>query len=386
MQFQGYRRPDGRVGIRNHVVVMPGCLCSSVAAKKICQAVEGVTFLENPNGCAQNSRDTGITLEILSGLIANGNVYGVLIVGNGCETIQEERYRREIAAKTCKPVEYISIQGEGGLGNTVKRGIGIITKMKAEADKCKRSPCGLDELMIGLECGGSDPSSGLSSNVVLGWVSDYIVDAGGTAILAETPEAIGAEKILRDRSADPEVGQRIYDMVMRCEKTHLDDGEDVRNSNPSPGNKAGGITTLEEKSIGCIHKSGTRPFVAAYEYGQLVDKKGLVFMDGTAFDVASNISLLAGGAQLIVFTTGRGNPVGAPTAPVIKITGNHDTFEWLGDIIDMDTSATISGERSIEELGKELLELIIRVCNGEQVKAEINGCTEMCIDQLSGYC
>ena len=119
MQFQGYRRPDGRVGIRNHVVVMPGCLCSSVAAKKICQAVEGVTFLENPNGCAQNSRDTGITLEILSGLIANGNVYGVLIVGNGCETIQEERYRREIAAKTCKPVEYISIQGEGGLGNTV---------------------------------------------------------------------------------------------------------------------------------------------------------------------------------------------------------------------------------------------------------------------------
>ncbi len=386
MQFQGYRRPDGRVGVRNHVVVMPGCLCSTIAARKICQAVEGVTYLENPNGCAQNSRDTAITLEIISGLIANGNVYGVLIVGNGCETIQEDRYRAEIGAKTNKPVEYISIQGEGGLKKTVEKGVALITAMKAQADQCKREPCDLSELTLGLECGGSDPTSGLSSNVVLGWVSDYLVDAGGTAILAETPEAIGAENILRDRGATPEVGQRIYDMIMHCEKQHLDDGEDVRNCNPSPGNKAGGITTLEEKSIGCIHKSGTRPFVGAYEYGQLVDQKGLVFMDGTAFDVASTVSLIAGGAQVVVFTTGRGNPVGAPTAPVIKVTGNHETYEWLNDILDMDTSASISGEKTVEELGREMLDLVVRVCNGEPVKAELNGCNEMCIDQLSGYC
>lgn len=385
MHFMGYRRTDGHVGIRNHVVVMPGCICSAGAARKIAEQ-SGATYLYNPNGCAQDARDTAITLEILSGLIANGNVYGALIVGLGCESIQEERYREAIRRKTDKPVHYISIQKEGGLGRTVARGLELVEQLQTEAGACRREKCDMSELIVGLECGGSDPTSGFSINVVLGNTSDRLVDLGGTTILCETPEAIGAENILKRRGCTPEVGQQLYDAVMANERRHLEAGEDIRNVNPSPGNKAGGLTTLEEKSIGCVHKSGSKPFQAVYGYGQMVDQKGLVFMDGTAYDVASTISLIAGGAQLVVFTTGLGTPVGSAIAPVLKATGNGHTAQWLEDIIDFDSSASITGEKTIETLGAELLEQIRQVCDGKLVKAELNGISDMAIDQMGSYC
>lgn len=385
MHFMGYRRTDGHVGIRNHVVVMPGCICSAGAARKIAEQ-SGATYLYNPNGCAQDARDTAITLEILSGLIANGNVYGALIVGLGCESIQEERYREAVRRKTDKPVHYISIQKEGGLGRTVTRGVDLVEQLQKEAGACQREKCDMSELIVGLECGGSDPTSGFSINVVLGNTSDRLVDLGGTTILCETPEAIGAENILKRRGCTPEVGQQLYDAVMANERRHLEAGEDIRNVNPSPGNKAGGLTTLEEKSIGCVHKSGSKPFQAVYGYGQMVDQKGLVFMDGTAYDVASTISLIAGGAQLVVFTTGLGTPVGSAIAPVLKATGNGHTAQWLEDIIDFDSSASITGEKTIETLGAELLEQIRQVCDGKLVKAEVNGISDMAIDQMGSYC
>ncbi|MBC5732759.1 UxaA family hydrolase [Lawsonibacter hominis] len=385
MHFMGYRRTDGHVGIRNHVVVMPGCICSAGAARKICEK-SGATYLYNPNGCAQDARDTAMTLEILSGLIANGNVYGALIVGLGCESIQEARYMEAIRKKTDKPVRYISIQKEGGLGRTVAHGLELVAQLQQEARACRRESCDISELIVGLECGGSDPTSGFSINVVLGNTSDRLVDLGGTTILCETPEAIGAENILKRRGCTPQVGQQLYDAVLANERRHLEAGEDIRNVNPSPGNKAGGLTTLEEKSIGCVHKSGTRPFQAVYSYGQMVDKKGLVFMDGTAYDVASTMSLIAGGAQLVVFTTGLGTPVGSAIAPVLKATGNGHTAQWLEDIIDFDSSASITGEKTVEALGDELLKYICRVCDGELVKAEINGISDMAIDQMGSYC
>ena len=385
MHFMGYRRTDGHVGIRNHVVVMPGCICSAGAARKICEK-SGATYLYNPNGCAQDARDTAMTLEILSGLIANGNVYGALIVGLGCESIQEARYMEAIRKKTDKPVRYISIQKEGGLGRTVAHGLELVAQLQQEARACRRESCDISELIVGLECGGSDPTSGFSINVVLGNTSDRLVDLGGTTILCETPEAIGAENILKRRGCTPQVGQQLYDAVLANERRHLEAGEDIRNVNPSPGNKAGGLTTLEEKSIGCVHKSGTRPFQAVYSYGQMVDKKGLVFMDGTAYDVASTMSLIAGGAQLVVFTTGLGTPVGSAIAPVLKATGNGHTAQWLEDIIDFDRSASITGEKTVEALGDELLKYICRVCDGELVKAEINGISDMAIDQMGSYC
>lgn len=386
MKFNAFKRPDGRVGIRNHVVVMPGVLCAEVAAKQIVQAVEGTTFLSNQNGCAQNSKDTLITLDILSGMIANGNVYGALIVGLGCESIREADYLNAVSKKCKKPVHYICIQQEGGIAATVKKGIEIAKKLRQEADLCVREEVDISELFLGLECGGSDPTSGFSSNTVLGEVTDYLIDAQGTAVMSETSEAIGAEHILKARGRTPEIGQQIYDAVVQWERDRYEEsGEDVRASNPSPGNIEGGITTLSEKSLGCIHKSGHRPFDGCYEYGQLITGKGLYFINATAYDVVNTVALVASGAQVVVFTSGRGNPVGNPIAPVIKITGNHDAAVKLADFFDMDTSESISGDKSFDELGKELLKLIIQVCNGLPVKAEINGACEMAINQARSY-
>lgn len=386
MKFNGYKRPDGRAGVRNHVVVLPGVLCAEVAARKIATRADGVTFIYNPNGCGQCHKDTGVTLDILSGLIANGNVFGALIVGLGCETIRESDYINAVRAKTSKPVFYIAIQEEGGIGKTVEAGLKIVEALKREADKCPREEIDISELILGLECGGSDPTSGFSANTVLGHTCDMLIDAGGTAVLSETPEAVGAEHILRKRGRTPEIGQNIYDAVIRWEKDCLvGSGEDVRLNNPSPGNKAGGLTTLAEKSLGCIHKSGTRPFDGLYEYGQMIDKKGLFFMNATAFDVPNVTALVAGGAQVVAFTTGLGNPVGNPVAPVIKITGNQDTAVRLSDFIDVNTSGSITGEKSIEQLGRELMDYMLGVCNGTLVKAEENGACEVAINQNYSY-
>ncbi|WP_419025911.1 UxaA family hydrolase [Emergencia sp.] len=386
MKFKGFRRSDGSVGVRNHVVILPGCICSAGAARKIAASAKGTTYLYNPNGCAQNTQDTALTLEILSGMIANGNVYGALIVGLGCEIIQEEMYMKAIREKTDKPIHYISIQKEGGIAKTVKKGVEIAEKLCLEANRCQREDIDIGELILGMECGGSDPTSGFSANTVLGNTSDRLVDLGGTSVLSETPEAIGAENILRKRGITPEIGQKLYDTVKRCEQLYLDAGEDIRNTNPSPGNKAGGITTLEEKSIGCIHKSGSKPFTDVIGYGEKITQKGLLFMDSTAYDVASTVAKIAGGAQVIAFTTGRGTPVGNAIAPVIKITGNHETFTYLNDMIDFDTSDSFSGHKTIEELGEELLEYILLVCNGTLVKAEENDISDMAINQLHSYC
>ncbi|MCB7319117.1 UxaA family hydrolase [Lacrimispora sp. 210928-DFI.3.58] len=386
MKINAYKRMDGRVGIRNHVVVMPGVLCAEVAAKKIVQETEGTTFLYNQVGCGQNQKDKRTTLDVLSGMIANGNVYGALIVGLGCETIQKEEYLEAIKKKTGKPVYYISIQEEGGIANTVKAGKAIAEKLRQEADKCRREEVDISELFLGLECGGSDPTSGLSCNTVLGKVTDYLIDANGTAAMSETAEAIGAEHILRERGRTPEIGQQIYDAIVKWERDRYEEsGEDIRAGNPSPGNIAGGITTLSEKSLGCIHKSGSRPFDGCYEYGELIEGKGLYFINAAAFDVVNTVALVASGAQLVAFTTGRGNPIGNPIAPVVKITGNHEAAIRFADFIDLDTSESLSGKKSFDELSREMLEYMVRVCNGEPVKAEINGACEMAVNQINSY-
>jgi len=365
---------------------MAGVACSGVAAKKVAEAVPGAVYLHNPNGCVQTPSDTKITLNILSGLIANGNVYGALIVGLGCETIQEYMYMDAIRAKTDKPVHYIGLQKTGGLAATVARGTEIVEELMIAASACARVDCELSDLNLGLECGGSDPTSGFSANAVLGVVADAIIDAGGTAVLSETPEAIGTEHLLRERGVTPEVGQRIYDAVKNNEKYFFDLGIDVRSTNPTPGNKAGGITTLEEKSLGCIVKAGNRPFTECYTYGDMVDKKGLMFMDTSTFDICSVVGKIAGGSQIVAFTTGLGNPVGCAIAPVLKITGNHDTACHLSDIIDFDTSMSITGEKSVQELGKDLLSYVAQVAGGELVKAEVNEAFDISINQFNSFC
>ena len=379
MQFLGYRRDNGSVGVRNLVVVMPGVVCASVAARKIVQAVPGTVLLPNSGGCGQSPADTETTLKILTGLLANPNVFGAVIVGLGCEFLQEEQYSSALSALSAKPLRYVAIQ-DSGLGEAVRRGADHARALLAPAAELQRTPCDVGSLLLGLECGGSDPTSGLSANVVLGMVSDRLIDLGGSAVLTETPEAIGAEHILRRRGRTPEIGQAIYDAVRGFEKKFADAGVDVRDGNPSPGNIEGGITTLEEKSLGCIHKSGTKPFEAFYRYGEQVTAKGLSFLDATAFDVASVTAKAAAGSQITVFTTGRGNPVGNPICPVIKMTANPDTARRLRDIIDYDCSTTITGEKSLAAAADELWECMLKVCEGEMTASERNGSEEILID------
>ena len=258
--------------------------------------------------------------------------------------------------------------------------------MVAEAALLQKEEFPLSELIVGTECGGSDPTSGLAANPAIGAMSDLVVKAGGTSILSETSEFIGAEHILARRAANKEVHDRIYEITTRFENHFHAVGEDVRAGNPSPGNKAGGITTLEEKSLGCIHKGGHSTINAVYDYAkQVKSKQGLVIMDTPGNDPSSVAAMVAGGAQIVVFSTGRGTPTGNPLAPVIKITGNKLTYANMIDNIDVDASPLIYGTKTIEELGQELLKLTQEVACGKQTKAESLGYTEMAIARVCNF-
>ena len=386
MQFLGYKRADGCVGIRNHVLVMPTCACSSDTARIISEHVPGTVSFHNQHGCGQPPLDLDLTLRIMSGAAANGNIYGVLLVALGCESAQCPLVESRIRKLTSKPVLSVSIQQEGGTKKTVAKGIELASKLVADAGKCRREMCDFSDLILGTECGGSDPTSGLSANLVIGTVSDRIVEAGGTSILSETTEIIGAEHLLAARARTPEIGQGFYRAVKKIEDHFANVGTSLRDGNPSPGNIASGITTIEEKSLGCIHKSGSHPFEAVYDDAERVTAKGMVFMDTPAYDVGSVMSMAAGGAQVVIFSTGMGTPTGNPIIPVIKITGNAGTAQRMADNIDFDTSDSIKGLKTVDELGEELLTLLKEVAEGRLVKAEELGMNEIAISRLCNFC
>lgn len=385
MNFLGFKRPDGKVGIRNHVLVLPTCSCSSETARIIANQVQGAVHIINQNGCAQVESDLKITMDILSGLAANPNVYGTVLVGLGCENAQPNDMYALIQSKTNKPLKMLVIQEEGGTTGTIKKGVEYAKQMVMEASMIKREESPLSDLIVATNCGGSDPTSGLASNPVVGNTSDRLVDLGSTSILCETTEFIGAEHILAERAATPEIKEQIYNIIKRYEDHLKNVGESLRNGNPSPGNKAGGITTLEEKSLGCIHKGGHRPIVEVTDYGVGPSKKGLVIMDTPGYDIASVTGLVAGGAQMVVFTTGRGTPTGNALAPVLKMTANKITFKNMKENMDFNASAVIAGTKSIEEMGEELLKEIIAVANGKVVAAEAFGFNDIAISRICNY-
>ena len=385
MEFQGYVRSDGRVGVRNHVLVMPTCACSSDVARMIAAKTPGTVTLNNQHGCGQVMKDQLVTLNFLSGLAANPNVHSILLVGLGCEQLNCEVMVKAIREKTNKPIETVIIQEAGGIRRTVEQGISAANRLVEEASACRRGPCDISHLILGTNCGGSDPTSGLSANLVVGNVSDRLSDLRATTIISETPEFVGAEQVLAKQALTPIIGNEILKIVEDFEKNFEAIGESLRSGNPSPGNKAGGITTIEEKSLGCIHKAGARPIEAVYHSCDMVTAKGTVVMDTCAYDVCSVSEMTAGGAQMTIFTTGRGTPSGNPIAPVLKITGNKHTAEWMTDFIDFDTSSSINHEKTVEQLGEELLEFIVRVASGELVKAEEFGIMEIAIPRLCNY-
>ena len=386
MTFYGYRRPDGRVGVRNRVLILPASVCATDTARIIAQQVEGAISFNNQQGCSRVAPDQQLTMDVMAGYAANPNVYGTVVVSLGCENCQMDLVVKAIEERTNKPLKQVIIQEVGGTLKAVEIAVRYAKEMVAEASMLQKEEFPLSELIVGTECGGSDPTSGLAANPAIGAMSDLVVQAGGTSILSETSEFIGAEHILARRAINKEVHDRIYEITSRFEAHFHAVGEDVRQGNPSPGNKAGGITTLEEKSLGCIHKGGHSPINAVYDYAKQVEsKQGLVIMDTPGNDPASVAAMVTGGAQVIVFSSGRGSPVGRPIAPVVKVTGNKITFANMEDNIDLDASPLIYGTKTLDELGGELLQMVVDTACGKQTKAEALGFTEMAIARVCNY-
>ncbi|MDC7955148.1 UxaA family hydrolase [Fusobacterium simiae] len=385
MKFLGYRRPDGKVGVRNKIFILPTSVCASDTTRIIASQIESAVTFNNQNGCSQVAGDQQLTMDVMAGMAANPNVYGIIAISLGCENCQMDLVVEAIRERTNKPIESFIIQENGGTIATIEKAVRAGRKMAQEASKLQREEFDISNLIIGTECGGSDPTSGLASNVLIGELSDNLVNLGSTSILSETTEFIGAEHILAKRAKNEEVRDRIYEIVHRYEKALQLVGEEVREGNPSPGNKAGGITTLEEKSLGCIHKGGHTIINAVFDYAKPVTEKGLVIMDTPGNDPSSVAGMVAGGAQIVVFSTGRGTPTGNPIVPVIKITGNRITFANMKDNIDVDASPVIYGPQTLKELGNELLKEVVEVANGKQTKAETLGYTETAIARLCNY-
>lgn len=386
MNFWGYRRPDGRVGIRNKVLILPASICAADTTRIVASQVEGAVTFHNQNGCAQIPSDQQLTMDVMAGFAANPNIYGTIVVSLGCENCQMDLVTEAIRQRTNKPLRQFIIQESGGTISTVEKATRAAREMVQEASKLQREEFPVSKLLLGTECGGSDPTSGLAANPLIGEVCDRIVDHGGTAVLSETTEFIGAEHILARRGATPEIQQRICDIVYRYEQAMKLVGSDPRDGNPSPGNIAGGITTLEEKSLGCIHKCGHRPVNAVYDYAkQMKSGEGLVIMDTPGNDPASVAAMIAGGCQLVVFSTGLGTPTGNPVAPVIKLTANKVTYGKMKDNIDVDASALLESPEKLNEMADDLVREICEIASGKATKSESLGFIEMAIARVCNY-
>ncbi|MDR1603595.1 MAG: UxaA family hydrolase [Gracilibacteraceae bacterium] len=380
--FPGYQRPDGRVGVRNYVAVIPTSVCAAVAAAKIAALAEGCVALPNQHGCCQVGADFEQTRRTLIGLGQNPNVGAALVIGLGCENIEAADLAAAIA-RSGKKTDCLLIQDCGGTLSAAAEGARRAALLARDLSALRREPCPVSSLVLGVECGGSDFTSGLASNPAAGFVSDLLIQAGGTSILAETTEFIGAEHLMARRAATPAVAQKLLDLVRECELRSLAQQVDLRGSQPTPGNIAGGITTIEEKSLGCVYKGGTAPIENVLAYAEAPAGKGLYIMDSPGQDVDSVTGLVAGGATVVVFTTGRGTPTGTPLAPVVKITGNAETAVKMRDNIDIDVSAVIRGERSIAACGRALFAEMLLTAGGRLTKAESLGHREFGIYKIA---
>ena len=385
MEFLGYKRSDGRVGIRNHVLILPTCACGSESCRIVASQVRGAVNIIFNTGCSDVAANTAMSQKVLTGFALNPNVYGVVIIGLGCETVPHKELREKIQALTDKPVVSFGIQEEGGTLKTIEKAVRAARDMAAAAARQPKVPCDISEILMGIECGGSDATSGIASNPAVGVLSDLLVDAGASTMMSETIEFIGGEHVLARRGSTPEIHNQIIQICRDYEEHLAGAGQDCRAGQPTPGNKAGGLSTIDEKSLGCIRKGGTRPVVEVVEQAARPTKKGAIIMDTAGYDISSVTSMVAGGCTVVVFTTGRGTPTGNAIVPVLKVTANRTTYQKMEDNMDVDLSGIIDGELSLEEGGQLLFDEIVEVCNGKMTMAEAYGFSDIAVDHVSRF-
>ncbi|MDP6361048.1 MAG: UxaA family hydrolase, partial [Planctomycetota bacterium] len=386
--FMGYERPDGRVGTRNYVAIASTVNCSASVSKYIVERfrtpefkrefpnVDGVVAFTHKGGCGMPGGPPLHQLQrVLAGFSTHQNVFGHVMIGLGCEVneipVLIEDQGLNVLNHQPEPTT-MTIQGNGGVSNTIEAGVEAIRKMLPQANDCTRTKQPISKLVLAEECGGSDANSGITANPAVGVASDELVRYRATAILAETPEIYGAEHLLTRRAATREIGEQIVELVHWWEDYASRFGAEIDN-NPSPGNKLGGLTTIYEKSLGAIAKGGLSPLSAVYRYAEKIDKPGFGFMDTPGYDPPSVTGMVAGGCNVAVFTTGRGSVFGCKPTPCIKIATNTDLYNRMPDDMDINAGTFMDGTESLQELGMKIFEKVIAVAGGEQTKSEIHG-------------
>ncbi len=387
--FMGIVRPDGRVATRNYLGVLTSVNCSATAARAIADHfrrdvnpraleafpnVDGVVALTHGAGCATASDGEPLQLlrRTLGGYARHANFAGVLMVGLGCETNQIDGLLAQEGLHEGPQLQTFSIQDSGGTKKTVAKGIELVEWMLEEANRVQRQPVPARHLVVGLQCGGSDGYSGISANPALGAAVDRLVRHGGTAILSESPEVYGGEHLLTRRAVSQAVADKLVARLKWWEDYTARNGGEMDN-NPSAGNKAGGLTTILEKSLGAIAKSGTTNLVEVYEYAQAVTARGLVFMDTPGYDPVSATGQVAGGANLICFTTGRGSAYGCAPSPSLKFSTNTALWQRQEEDIDLNCGEVVDGTASIDELGERIFRLMLETASGRKTKSELHG-------------
>src|SRR5688500_17294679 len=378
--FLGYRRSDGRVGTRNHVLVVPTVICSAVVAERVAASAAPVAVaLPHLAGCGQLGPDMRVTHDTLAAYCAHPNVGAVLVIALGCEQVVAQ-HLADAGRRHGKPAEIIAIQSEGGTVRASEKGSLIAQSLAGALATQEREWCDISELVLSLKCGGSDYTSGLASNPTLGRVTDRLVELGGSAVLGEVAEIMGAEHLLAARATQPATAAKLIQIISRVETEARALGLDIRGTQPSPGNIRGGLTTIEEKSLGATHKGGERaPLEDVVAYAAPIARKGLTVMDTPGLDVESVTGMVGGGAQVVVFTTGLGTPTGNPIAPVIKVTGNARTARHMSDNIDVDVSGIMDDSETLDAAAARLFDEVLAVASGRQTSAERLGHREFAI-------
>ena len=381
--FRGYRRADGRVGIRNELWIVPLVGCVNGIAKGLAEAnqemiagtsVDGLYYFQHPYGCSQMGEDLATTAKLLAALVRHPNAGGVLVLSLGCENLQPEMFREVLGSYDPDRVKFMVCQEEE---DEAEKGAQLLRELADYASHFHREELPASELVVGMKCGGSDGLSGITANPAVGRFSDRLIALGGSTVLTEVPEMFGAENILFSRCENEAVYSKAVDMVNAFKKYFTDHGQVVY-ENPSPGNKKGGITTLEDKSCGCVQKGGSAQIVDVLSYAEPVTKKGLNLLSGPGNDLVSATDLTAAGAHLILFTTGRGTPFGAP-APTVKIATNSQLAAHKKNWIDFNAGTVAEGKETLDEAGDRLLDYVLSVASGEETLSEQHGCREIAI-------